>query len=269
MTLNIVKSITGRISMGGYNTLERSWWHGENIIIDDSKLFYITDGEILIEIGNEELFCRAGELVLIPASTKHSYRIKSEKSASKFWCHFSLCEEGESIFDKYDMPIRVPVATGQRKQIEELFFAIIDEREGDTVAQCKKMSHLFQLVHYFLSFEGCKEKKSVDTELDSVLKYINENLHTDITLSELASVACLSPNYLVRKFRAKLGVPPLKYVHMMKMEKAKKLLLGENARIYEVMAQTGFDDASYFSRAFKSYTGCSPRIYRRVMTSEK
>ena len=88
-------------------------------------------------------------------------------------------------------------------------------------------------------------------------------------MSELASVACLSPNYLVRKFRAKLGIPPLKYVHMMKMEKAKKLLLGENARIYEVMVQTGFDDSSYFSRAFKSYTGCSPRIYRRVMTSEK
>ena len=36
MTLNNIRGLTSRMSMGGCATLGNSWWHGENVIIDDA-----------------------------------------------------------------------------------------------------------------------------------------------------------------------------------------------------------------------------------------
>lgn len=267
MTLNNIRSITSRMSMGGYVTLD-NWWHGENVIIDDSKLFYITDGEIIIEIDGAEMRCGAGDLVLVPASTRHSFHLPENMHASKYWFHFSLCTEGDSVFDRYELPLCIKVRERDRTRIEELFSSVISDGEGDAVWQCKKMSAVCELSYYFLSNCEKKEKHRFDRTLDSVIRYINENIRSDISLAELASVACLSPNYLARRFTEKLGTSPLRYVHMLRMEKAKKMLFDGESRIAEVMREIGFDDPSYFSRAFKAYTGYSPRVYKNSMSQK-
>ena len=45
------------------------------------------------------------------------------------------------------------------------------------------------------------------------------------------------------------------------MEKAKELLQTTNMRVYEVALFVGFEDAAYFSRFFKRYTGVSPKKF--------
>ena len=45
------------------------------------------------------------------------------------------------------------------------------------------------------------------------------------------------------------------------MEEAKKLLLQDNNRIYEVSARLGYDDPYYFSKVFKKVTQMTPSEY--------
>ena len=48
-------------------------------------------------------------------------------------------------------------------------------------------------------------------------------------------------------------------------KKAKELLVNSNLTISEIAYQTGFSDPSYFSKAFKSDVGSSPKYYRQKM----
>ena len=125
--------------------------------------------------------------------------------------------------------------------------------------------HRNDLVFFFMTRADCKKKNTDTTEIDRVLQYISDNISAPLTLQTLASVACLSPNYFVRKFTAALGMPPLKYVFTVRMERA-KLLIKKGGRISEIMTDLGFTDAAYFSKAFKSYTGFSPRAYRKTLS---
>ena len=56
----------------------------------------------------------------------------------------------------------------------------------------------------------------------------------------------------------------MKYMNMLKLEKAKSLLENTDAPINEVMADAGYYDAAYFSKLFKSATGCSPKKFREI-----
>ena len=48
------------------------------------------------------------------------------------------------------------------------------------------------------------------------------------------------------------------------MEQAKRLLTETDARIYEIAAAVGYEDAFYFSRLFKRLTGVSPMDWRNI-----
>ena len=51
------------------------------------------------------------------------------------------------------------------------------------------------------------------------------------------------------------------YLCSYRIEKAKELLQTTNMRVYEVALFVGFEDAAYFSRFFKRYTGVSPKKF--------
>ena len=50
-------------------------------------------------------------------------------------------------------------------------------------------------------------------------------------------------------------------INARRVEKAKELLQTTNMRVYEVALFVGFEDAAYFSRFFKRYTGVSPKKF--------
>ena len=201
MIVEHIRNITGKITVGGFAVLEGDWWRGENTVIEDSKLFYVTDGEASLIYKGEEHICRKGELVLVPSRQVHSYSLTEKKYMKQFWFHFSLFADSESVFDKYDMPLKVKVKEEEKEKIESLFSQIVGEDSaGNIIYQCGKLGALCDLVYFFMTRADCKKKNTDTTEIDRVLQYISDNISANMTLTTLASVACLSPNYFVRKF---------------------------------------------------------------------
>ena len=54
----------------------------------------------------------------------------------------------------------------------------------------------------------------------------------------------------------------VQYITDCRMEKAKELLKNPQYRLYEVAEIVGYEDAKYFSKAFKKNTGTTPKEYR-------
>jgi AraC family transcriptional regulator len=95
-----------------------------------------------------------------------------------------------------------------------------------------------------------------------VLDYIETHFMTDLSLSDLAAVACLSPYHFARCFRQEFGKPPHRYVLDRRLEFARRLLANTNLPLAEVTARCGFSSQSHLSTVFQKSFGITPRQYR-------
>lgn len=89
-------------------------------------------------------------------------------------------------------------------------------------------------------------------------QYIYNNRFQKIGLKDVAEELEITPGYLSRIFKKVTRKSFSDYVAEVKIEEAKKLLLQDNNRIYEVSSQLGYDDPYYFSKVFKRVTQMTP-----------
>ncbi|MBO0850592.1 MAG: helix-turn-helix transcriptional regulator [Pseudonocardia sp.] len=94
-------------------------------------------------------------------------------------------------------------------------------------------------------------------------EYLHENQGANVSLAELSSVSRLSPYRLTRLFTASVGVPPHSYQIQLRIEHAKRLLLG-GVPASKAGNDAGFFDLSHFTRHFKRYVGVPPGVYARL-----
>ncbi len=99
--------------------------------------------------------------------------------------------------------------------------------------------------------------------LNRVLAYIEEHLADEITVENLASVACLSVFHFTRVFAATVGVPPHRYVSQRRLEIAREMIVTGRGSLCEIARATQFSSQSSFARAFRRATGMTPAEFRR------
>lgn len=98
------------------------------------------------------------------------------------------------------------------------------------------------------------------------IDFIRDNLERDISVSELAAVACLSPFHFARIFKRFTGKTPHGFVSCERFELARKLLSDRDVPLVTVAHRSGFSTQAAFSTAFKRTMGCTPGDYRRRLS---
>jgi AraC family L-rhamnose operon transcriptional activator RhaR len=105
----------------------------------------------------------------------------------------------------------------------------------------------------------------MDGRIFYLRKIILENIRHDWTVEQLAAQIDVSASYLQKLFKTETGMPPMSYVHNLRLEKARELLETGDwfYRISEVGYQVGLPDGSHFARDFKKKFGKTPTEYRK------
>jgi AraC family transcriptional regulator len=98
--------------------------------------------------------------------------------------------------------------------------------------------------------------------LRRVLDYIHNNLVDDLSLSELAAVANMSPHYFADLFTKSMGVTPHRYVLLQRIECSKQSLRDPNRSVIEAGLEVGFQNPSHFARVFRKFVGISPSRFQ-------
>jgi len=93
--------------------------------------------------------------------------------------------------------------------------------------------------------------------------YISACFDRPLTLKEIASVACLSPNHLLRSFRQAFHQTPHQFLNAKRLEHAQNMLAHSELSVTDICFAVGFESLSSFSRMFRHHTGFSPNEYRR------
>jgi len=98
---------------------------------------------------------------------------------------------------------------------------------------------------------------------DLFIKKVNRTLETHISddefgITNLCESLAMSRSQLYRKFAALTNITVHHYIRKLRLFKAKSLLLNSDLNISEIAYETGFKNASHFSRVYSSEFGTSP-----------
>ena len=96
-----------------------------------------------------------------------------------------------------------------------------------------------------------------------VRRYLEDNYMFDLSLDSVGEILHISPAYLSAQYKKYQKMNFLDCLSELRINAAKKLLADPLRSTAEVASMVGYDDSSYFARAFKKRTGMTPTQYRR------
>ena len=185
------------------------------------------------------------------------------------------------------MDINIPIMNGlkviQISRIKHPDMAFVIVSGYDDFSYCREALRL-QITDYILKpvnyeeFGACidnlkialfkrqsskNEDQQEERAINGIIRYMQEHLEEEASLSVLAEEFHLSSQYISQLFKNEIGVNFLTYLTNIRMEKAKKLLLSTSLSIAEVSEKSGYGDYRVFTKVFKKTEGVTPSQYRR------
>ena len=266
----------------GFSELNADW-NWRDIYSPFARIYYVKEGEAKTRINNEVYHLRPKHLYLTPPFTLHDD--ECDNCFSLFYIHFfENVFDKESIFEKYDFPVEISASPLDLLLIENLLeinpdrhLQSIDPEQYDNpptfshyLAANKQIAlHtiietqgiLYQLVAKFIK-HAVPKSGNKDHRISKCLQFIHENSGKNISISQLADIACLTEDHFIRVFKKEVNTTPLRYINLKKTEKAQLLLLTTDIPIRDIAFELSMDNISYFNRIFKQYTGKTPSAYR-------
>lgn len=117
---------------------------------------------------------------------------------------------------------------------------------------------------YTANADAMTEAVPHDTAFLNALALIHEHYNERISIDRLAKIAQLSRSSFIRRFTETCKMPPAKYINHIRIEASKHMLDNTAFSIEEIANNTGFYDASHFTKAFLKETGVTPNSYRKM-----
>jgi AraC family transcriptional regulator len=165
------------------------------------------------------------------------------------------------------------LANIEDEMIRHIGLAILSEMVAETAAgrmlvETSALALAARLAHSYAEPLSVRRQRVSSHRLDQirlhrVLDHIAEHLDENITVTQLASVACLSPFHFARMFRASMGIAPHRYVSQQRLERAMVLLAEGKQPLSDIALSSQFSSQASFNRAFRRATGMTPGEYRR------
>jgi len=115
-----------------------------------------------------------------------------------------------------------------------------------------------QMAGRIFSFQGIRHASA----LRKAERFIWDNYTRKISLKEISGVSGLSAPYFSTVFKDEMGENLSNYLNRLRVERASAMLRETELPISKISTACGFEDQSWFSKVFKSYTGFSPCKYR-------
>jgi AraC family transcriptional regulator len=187
-----------------------------------------------------------------------------------------------ALFDRMKDDFNLPVAPAQSIRhafgidddvIEQIGRSILSELAAETAAsrvyvEAASLTLAARLLQKHCDSGACVSTESSAHSLDHirlrrVLEYIDANFKNDITLENLAGIACYSAFHFSRKFTLAMGIPPHRYISRIRLEYAMAELASGKLPLAEIALNAQFSSQASFTRAFHRTTGMTPKEYRR------
>lgn len=150
-------------------------------------------------------------------------------------------------------------------EIEAYNLSDVYAQKADGSKRIEEVLQLFAVVYYDFAkrVQRVKKRRRYSYPISLCITYILDHLHYQITLTELAKLSGLTPQYLSALFRKETGTTITDYIMNQKLETAKQMVADTEHTLQEISSYLGFCSHSSFTAHFRKNYGITPREYRK------
>lgn len=231
------------------------------------ELEFIVSGKGVYEINNISYEAVHGALFLTTPADYHTYSLTKDETLDFYCIQFRQSRINEEIASRlysYSEPIALYFDEDKCESRVADFDKLLSAFEEKGPMYELKIRNLIENI--CIDIIGEMEKKNKGAEIHPTIKsaivYVKNNYREPITLGETARRVGLSSAYFSHRFVEAVGMGFSTYVRHVRLTAAANLLKSTELSVKEICYKTGFTDPNYFSGAFKSQFGVSPRVYR-------
>ncbi|WP_375748666.1 helix-turn-helix domain-containing protein [Vibrio sp. HN007] len=252
---------------------------------DFAELFVVTGGTAIHSVGQFHYPIHTGDVFVIHGDTEHAFnKVNNLELTNLMYDHASPIFESpelrlipgyQALFNidpiarqKSDYSAKLNLDPEQTEVILSLLKNIEDEYVNappgfETMLKAQLSQFVVTLSRYY---QGESTKTNSSTlVLSRAMVFMEQQFsNSELKTEEIASSAFISVRQLERLFKSYLQTSPNQYLRNIRINYAEKLLLSEeNRSIQSVADKSGFTDSNYFAKCFKERNGISPRAFRK------
>ena len=219
----------------------------------EARAVFVLSGGLLIECGGVQTHMRPSSFCYLPPFCSFSAKSKHVRAVVVRFRPVYGCEpspEGAA-------PLFVEDMAAQRETFLRMC-DIYDSCAANVLPRLSAMLKLLLLSAFVTEGENALPAAMAEN-LDS---YIRDNMDSEISNTELGAVFGYHPFYVSQMLKKKLGITLKQYVIKYRLRTACSLLRATEKTTAQIAELTGFTDASYFTKSFKTAFGKTPREYR-------
>ena len=225
------------------------------------SFIYVSSGEVLVDVDGLPFLCQQGQALLIPQYSPFS--IRYYRDAVGYTGAFATSFLADSKPLRYlSTPIHHGFWFDEGVFMSELFNMLADSFEkGDRLFIEKGLD-------LFLSRIKPDHKALVHPVVNRFLESVFDPDRLPTSIAVYAAEIGISENYLSRLVKKATGRSVGAWIDIVRIQRAKRLLISTPLPIIDVAASVGIEDQSYFSRLFKKETGLTPTAFKKMMQGQ-
>lgn len=237
------------------------------------ELYFLESGERSFYIDGSLYLVKENTAVLVPPYIMHKTeggpfsRINVDFSDDIFDCH------EKEILSELGKTAVFPLKAVKGAVVKQILLAMLsswnNHNKVDKTAMLLCVKSLIACLYLFRSSIGEVEKVSgkgsMSPQTLKIIRYINTNCRTKLTIGSLAAEFSLSESCLSKMFNRETGYNVGEFILNARINEAKHLLSAAKLSVNEIANELGFSSANYFGLIFKQKVGISPLMYRRCL----
>ena len=228
------------------------------------ELHYFIGGEGHFRVGGTLHTVQPGSMFICPPRIPHAIVARKTDNPISYYAVLFTIEEtseaGELEAILYRTTSKPPQNIGFNYRF---FFEELKERSR-SASSVRRQAALYQFISflYLIGDGDIPVGEPGNIHLEKALDMMQDKVFGRLRLPEVAEKLGITESYMIRLFRRKLNITPMKYYTRLKVEAAAALLTDTPLAIYEIADRLNFYSEYHFSRVFKHYTGSAPSMYR-------
>lgn len=253
-------------------------WH------EEMEFTKVISGILHYDIDQVPYTLTAGDILLIGPDTLHAAcQIASEPAQTNtmvFHLQLTGLDTPDSCTQRYILPLREgklripPVlhpGDAFYPEIDACFEAMwACEAEAMPYRELWFKAKAFELIQYIWQHSAGKVQqlptrtfRQYEDKLKLALAYIQEHYAEPITIGQLAQLCGFSQVHFMNIFKAAIGSTCIEYLVKYRLAHAAMDLQETDHSVMQIALDNGFQNTSYFNRAFKGQYGMTPSAYRK------